>query len=48
MWYQIQSIVSKAQQTLPAMHREHWIGVFVVAVIIGVFCLRGFGSRTKY
>jgi hypothetical protein len=48
MWYQIQSTISKAQQSLPHMDREHWIAVFVIAVIVGCFCMRGFGSRTGY
>lgn len=27
---------------------QEWLLVFIVAVGIGVFCMRGFGSRSKY
>jgi hypothetical protein len=27
---------------------QDWLLVFVGAVLIGVFCMRGFGSRSNY
>ncbi len=30
------------------LDRQEWILVFVCVVIIGFFCLRGFGSRSSY
>jgi hypothetical protein len=30
------------------MDRNHWLIVFGVLLAIGVFCMRGFGSRTSY
>ena len=27
---------------------HHWVLVFVAAVIVGVLCMRGFGSRSDY
>lgn len=31
-----------------SLDRTQWFYVFVGAVIIGVLCLRGFGSRKNY
>jgi hypothetical protein len=30
------------------MNTTHWVMVFVVAVLIGCWALRGFGSRASY
>jgi hypothetical protein len=27
---------------------QQWMLVLVVAIVVGVFCLRGFGSRSEY
>ena len=35
-------------QVIMHMERDHWLIVFGVLVVIGVFCMRGFGSRTSY
>jgi hypothetical protein len=48
MWYQLQTLANKAQHHLTHMDRQEWIVVFVVAVLFGSLCLRGFGSRTGY
>ncbi|MFV1968174.1 MAG: hypothetical protein ACC628_22355 [Pirellulaceae bacterium] len=48
MWYQLQMMAGKAQNHLTHMDRQQWVVVFVIASIIGAFCMRGFGSRTGY
>jgi len=30
------------------MDPQEWILVSAVAILLGAFCLRGFGSRSKY
>jgi hypothetical protein len=30
------------------MNTTHWVMVFLVAVAIGLWAMRGFGSRTSY
>ena len=30
------------------MDMQHWMIVLVVAIVLGVCCLRGFGSRSQY
>jgi hypothetical protein len=30
------------------MNTYHWVGVMVVAMAFGAFCMRGFGSRHSY
>ena len=27
---------------------QHWLVILLVAVVLGFFCLRGFGSRSNY
>ena len=35
-------------QVIMHMEIDHWLIVFGVLVVIGVICMRGFGSRTSY
>jgi hypothetical protein len=35
-------------QVIMHMKVDHWLIVFGVLVVIGVLCMRGFGSRTSY
>lgn len=30
------------------MTTQHWILLGVAAIVLGLFCLRGFGSRSHY
>lgn len=30
------------------METQHWLYVLVGVVLVGLFCLRGFGSRSNY
>ncbi len=45
MWHLVERTVSDASRMVGHLGREQWIAVFVVALVIGAFMLRGFGSR---
>jgi hypothetical protein len=30
------------------LERQHWILLSVAVLVMGLICMRGFGSRTKY
>jgi hypothetical protein len=38
----------EAVQALGRMQAEHWAGLAVVVVVVGLFCMRGYGSRANY
>ncbi|MBW3600345.1 MAG: hypothetical protein KY475_24155 [Planctomycetes bacterium] len=38
----------EVMRVIMRMDVDHWLIVFGVLVAIGVFCMRGFGSRTSY
>ena len=38
----------KAMRIIENLDIQEWMLVLLVAVAIGVFCMRGFGSRTNY
>jgi hypothetical protein len=44
VWRYIDSVVNAAG----ALEREHWIAMSVIVLIIGLICMRGFGSRSNY
>ena len=46
MWSYFDSVLNDVQQVAGDMGREQWIGVFVAALILGAFLLRGFGLRS--
>ena len=48
MWHKIDQALSPMFRALQSLDRHEWIGVFFVALVIGYFCMRGFGSRAKY
>ncbi|MFO7901695.1 MAG: hypothetical protein ACQESR_24305 [Planctomycetota bacterium] len=48
MGYRIEQLLESVFQTCGTLDREEWIGVMVVVTVLGYFCMRGFGSRTKY
>ena len=48
MWHKIDQALAPVFRVCASLDRQEWIGVFVVALTIGYFCMRGFGSRTKY
>ena len=48
MWTYIDSLMTQVQRAAGDMGREQWIAVFVVALFVGAFLLRGFGLRSGY
>lgn len=44
MWQVYYSVM----QSLDHFSRREWLAVLAVVVVIGFFCMRGFGSRTTY
>ncbi|MHB1038400.1 MAG: hypothetical protein ACYC35_28340 [Pirellulales bacterium] len=44
MWDLYNSIM----RSLDRLSAQEWLLVFGIVVIIGFFCLRGFGSRSNY
>ena len=40
--------LQQIQRQMVHLDREHWIIILVVAFVIGLFFLRGYGSRTSY
>lgn len=48
MWYQLETMLYRAQHYVTHLSRHEWMVVFAVVVVLGAFCMRGFGSRTDY
>jgi|GEM_PF-3016273 len=50
MWNTICYKVTQTLGAISSMHlsREQWIAVSVVMLVLGLFFMRGFGSRTGY
>ena len=48
MWHKIENALAPIFNACAGMGREEWVGIFLVALTIGFFCMRGFGSRSKY
>ena len=48
MWYKIECFVQPIFRCLSGLDREEWIMVFAGALVLGYFCMKGFGSRTDY
>jgi len=48
MWYQIEQYTAPIFRFCCSLSRHEWIAVFVVALVIGYLCMRGFGSRANY
>jgi len=48
MWSKIDQVLAPLFRLCRDLDREEWVVVFVVALTIGYFCMRGFGSRSKY
>jgi hypothetical protein len=38
----------ETMQFIVGMDRNEWLVAFGILVVIGIFCMRGFGSRTSY
>ena len=48
MPYQLTKYIDTVTRAAGQLHREHWIALSVVVLILGLICMRGFGSRTNY
>ena len=48
MWHQIERHLEPFFRFCCSLSRQEWIFVFVGALAIGYFCMRGFGSRANY
>ena len=48
MWHQIEGYMEPFFRFCCSLSRTEWIFVFVGALVIGYFCMRGFGSRANY
>jgi hypothetical protein len=48
MWNRVERIMGPIFDLVCGMSRQEWTLLFVGAVIVGFFCMRGFGSRSKY
>lgn len=48
MGYYIESTFNQASRWLEQMTATDWFIAFVVVVVVGCFCMRGFGSRSNY
>lgn len=44
MWKYYHSLM----RTIEGLDLQQWVIVFVVVVLAGALCLRGFGSRSSY
>lgn len=44
MWYYIHQV----QQAAGHLNKQAWFLVLVATVVVGMICLRGFGSRSGY
>jgi len=40
--------VRGAMRYVEALDIQQWLLVLVAAVVVGFFCMRGFGSRSQY
>lgn len=48
MWHQIVQMASPLLHHVNRLNRQEWIMLFVVALVLGAYCMRGFGSRANY
>jgi hypothetical protein len=44
VWRYVNEVTSAAGR----LDREHWIALSVLVLVIGLICMRGFGSRSNY
>ena len=41
-------LYARFMQSVDRLSLQNWLLVFAVVVVIGVICMRGYGSRTNY
>lgn len=48
MWDIVFEIGSRINKLSGTLDRQTWICVFAAVMVVGLFCMRGFGSRSSY
>jgi hypothetical protein len=48
MPYQFWRFIDEITHSAGRLDREQWIMVSVLVLVLGLVCMRGFGSRTNY
>ena len=43
-WHYVDVITHSAAQ----LDRQHWVVISVIVLVVGMICMRGFGSRNNY
>lgn len=44
LWHYVDVVTRAASQ----LDRQHWVILSVAVLVVGLVCLRGFGSRNNY
>ena len=44
IWHYVDAVTRAASQ----LDRHHWVILSVVVFVVGLVCMRGFGSRSNY
>ncbi|MEX2173672.1 MAG: hypothetical protein WD872_04875 [Pirellulaceae bacterium] len=44
VWRYVDIVTRNASQ----LEREHWVALSVIVLLLGLACMRGFGSRNNY
>jgi hypothetical protein len=45
---QVWRYIDQVTRFVGDFHTYHWIGIGVVLIVVGVVCMRGFGSQKAY
>ena len=48
MWGMFTNWISELYELSGGLTRQNWMIVLGIVVVVGFFCMRGFGSRTNY
>ena len=48
MWYRIERTLGPAFHFFGSLNRNEWIALFIATLVVGYFCMKGFGSRANY
>jgi hypothetical protein len=48
MWNHVRNALSPIFKWTGKLDESEWFFIFVAVVVVGLFCLRGFGSRSSY
>lgn len=48
MPYQVRQFLDYITQMAGHLDREHWVTLSFLVLLLGLVCMRGFGSRNNY